>query len=146
MSSILTSGLSQFEQIALLLVISTGVAALLYAFWLARRVLKEDPGTKKMQDLSNSIREGAIAYLNRQMEVVIPIAFLLALALAVSAYFSQYPWQIYIGRGIALLFGAACSLAIGQIGLRVIGTRANVRVAQQARAGSFQGALRVAYR
>lgn len=80
------------------------------------------------------------------MEVVIPIAFILAAALAASAYFSNYPFEIYIGRGIALLFGAACSLAIGQIGLRIIGTRANVRVAQQARAGSFQGALRVAYR
>lgn len=146
MDSILNSGISQFEQMALFLVIGTGIAALLYAFWLARKTLKEDPGTKKMQELSNSIREGAVAYLNRQMEVVIPIAFLLALALALMAYFAQSPLEIYIGRGIALLFGAACSLAIGQIGLRIIGTRANVRVAQQARVGSFQGALRVAYR
>lgn len=146
MDTILSSGISQFEQTALFLVLGTGVAALLYAFWLAQRVLKDDPGTAKMQDISNSIRKGAVAYLNRQMEVVIPIAFILALALALSAYFARSPLEVYIGRGIALLFGAACSLAIGQIGLRIIGTRANVRVAQQARAGSFRGALRVAYR
>jgi K(+)-stimulated pyrophosphate-energized sodium pump len=147
MASILeTSGISQFEIMALLIVLGTGVSALIYAFTLARKVLHEDPGTAKMQNISNSIREGAVAYLNRQMEVVIPIAFVLAFALALTAYLATLPWEIWLGRGIALLFGAACSLAIGQIGLRIIGTRANVRVAQQARAGSFQGALRVAYR
>jgi K(+)-stimulated pyrophosphate-energized sodium pump len=146
MESILTtSGITQFEQIALFVVLGTGVCALIYAFTLARRVLREDPGTLKMQSISNSIREGAVAYLNRQMEIVIPIAFVLAFALAMTAYLAKTPWEIYVGRGIAVLFGAACSLAIGQIGLRIIGTRANVRVAQQARAGSFLGALRVAY-
>jgi K(+)-stimulated pyrophosphate-energized sodium pump len=109
-------------------------------------VLREDPGTPKMQEISNSIREGAVAYLNRQMEVVIPIAFVLAFALGMTAYLANAPWPITIGRGVAVLLGASCSLAIGQIGLRVIGTRGNVRVASQARRGSFQGALRVAYR
>ena len=139
-------GISRFEQIGLIVVLITGVAALVYAWFLAREVLREDPGTPKMQEISNSIREGAVAYLNRQMEVVIPIAFVLAFALGLTAYFANLPWPITIGRGVAVLLGASCSLAIGQIGLRVIGTRGNVRVASQARRGSFQGALRVAYR
>jgi len=139
--------ITPFERWALFVVLGTGVAALLYAWLMARRVLKEDPGTAKMQSISNSIREGAVAYLNRQMEVVIPIAFVLAFFVALTAYLTpDTEMGVWLGRGIALLFGAACSLAIGQIGLRVIGTRANVRVAQQARVGSFQGALRVAYR
>jgi K(+)-stimulated pyrophosphate-energized sodium pump len=139
--------ITPFERYALFVVLGTGVAALLYAWLMARRVLKEDPGTAKMQSISNSIREGAVAYLNRQMEVVIPIAFVLAFFVALTAYLTpNTEMGVWLGRGIALLFGAACSLAIGQIGLRVIGTRANVRVAQQARAGSFQGALKVAYR
>jgi K(+)-stimulated pyrophosphate-energized sodium pump len=86
-----------------------------------------------------------VAYLNKQMSVVIPIAIILAFALFLTAYLANSPWDISIGRGIALLMGAGCSLAIGQIGLRYIGTRANVRVAQQARRGSFKDALRVAY-
>ncbi|RLD04985.1 MAG: sodium-translocating pyrophosphatase, partial [Chloroflexota bacterium] len=62
------------------------------------------------------------------------------------AHLADAPLAISIGRGAALLLGASCSLAIGQIGLRVVGTRGNVRVANQARIGSFAGALRVAYR
>ncbi|MDX1778257.1 MAG: sodium/proton-translocating pyrophosphatase, partial [Thermodesulfobacteriota bacterium] len=135
-----------FEQIGLAAVMVTAIGALVYAWLLAREVLREDPGTERMQEISEAIRTGSIAYLNKQMEVVIPLSVVLAILLWLTAYLSDAPWSISIGRGAALLLGAACSLAIGQIGLRVVGTRGNVRVANQARNGSFQGALRVAYR
>ncbi len=152
-------GANSFEQIGMIVVLATAVGALVYAWLLARQVLREDPGTPRMQEISNAIRQGAVAYLNKQMEVVVPLAFVLAILLFLSARLvggmSEGPvletseamgWSIAIGRGAALLLGAACSLSIGQIGLRIIGTRGNVRVANQARLGSFQGALRVAYR
>jgi len=135
-----------FEQVGLGLVLLTSIAALLYAWLLAHQVLKEDPGTEKMQQISKAIRTGAIAYLNKQMEVVVPLSIVLAIVLFLTAHFADAPWSISIGRGAALLLGAGASLTIGQIGLRVVGTRGNVRVAQQARMGSFKGALRVAYR
>jgi len=135
-----------FEQIGLAAVMVTAIAALVYAWMLAREVLREDPGTEKMQEISDAIRTGAIAYLNKQMEVVIPLSFVLAIVLFFTAHLADAPLAISIGRGAALLLGASCSLAIGQIGLRVVGTRGNVRVANQARMGSFAGALRVAYR
>jgi K(+)-stimulated pyrophosphate-energized sodium pump len=135
-----------FEQIGLALVMITAIGALFYAWMLAREVLREDPGTKKMQEVSDAIRTGAIAYLNKQMEVVVPLSLVLAVVLFLTAHLADAPLSISIGRGAALILGAACSLAIGQIGLRVVGTRGNVRVANQARMGSFQGALRVAYR
>ncbi|NQS91055.1 MAG: sodium/proton-translocating pyrophosphatase, partial [Chloroflexi bacterium] len=135
-----------FEQIGLIAVMITSIGALIYAWALARQVLREDPGTQRMQDISNAIRTGAIAYLNKQMQVVIPIAFVLAIVLFFTAHLADAPLSISIGRGAALLLGASCSLAIGQVGLRYIGTRGNVRVANQARMGSFAGALRVAYR
>jgi K(+)-stimulated pyrophosphate-energized sodium pump len=135
-----------FEQIGLGAVLLTAIAALVYAWFLAREVLREDPGTERMQEVSEAIRTGAIAYLNKQMEVVIPLAFVLSIVLFFTAHLADAPLAISIGRGAALLLGAACSLAIGQIGLRMIGTRGNVRVANQARMGSFAGALRVAYR
>ncbi len=128
-----------FEQIGLGVVLLTSVAALIYAWFLAREVLREDPGTEKMQEISEAIRTGAIAYLNKQMEVVIPLAFVLSIVLFFTAHLADAPLSISIGRGAALLLGAACSLAIGQIGLRLIGTRGNVRVANQARMGSFAG-------
>ena len=135
-----------FEQIGLGAVLLTSLAALVYAWMLAREVLREDPGTERMQEISEAIRTGSIAYLNKQMEVVIPLSFVLAIILFFTAHLADAPLSISIGRGAALLLGASCSLAIGQIGLRVVGTRGNVRVANQARLGSFRGALRVAYR
>jgi K(+)-stimulated pyrophosphate-energized sodium pump len=135
-----------FEQIGLIAVLITSLAALIYAWALAREVLREDPGTERMQQVSDAIRTGSIAYLNKQMEVVIPLSFVLAILLFLTAHLADAPLSISIGRGAALLLGASCSLAIGQVGLRVVGTRGNVRVANQARMGSFQGALRVAYR
>jgi len=135
-----------FEQVGLATIFVISIGALVYAWILARQVLREDPGTEKMQQISNAIRSGAIAYLNKQMEVVIPLSVVLAIVLFYTAHLSDAPWSISIGRGAALILGAACSLAIGQIGLRVVGTRGNVRVANQARMGSFKGALRVAYR
>ena len=135
-----------FEQVGLIAVLVTSIAALIYAWFLAREVLREDPGTQRMQDISKAIRTGAVAYLNKQMEVVIPMAVVLAIVLFFTAHLTDAPLSISIGRGAALLLGAGASLTIGQIGLRVVGTRGNVRVANQARLGSFSGALRVAYR
>lgn len=135
-----------FEQIGLIAILVTSIGALIYAWALARQVLREDPGTQRMQDVSDAIRTGAVAYLNKQMQVVVPLSFVLAIVLFLTAHLANAPLSISIGRGAALLLGASCSLAIGQIGLRYIGTRGNVRVANQARMGSFAGALRLAYR
>jgi K(+)-stimulated pyrophosphate-energized sodium pump len=139
-------GATPFEHFGLYAVLATAIAALIYAWFMARQVLRQDPGTERMQEISTAIRQGSVAYLNKQMEVVVPLSFVLAIMLFLTAYLADAPWSISIGRGAALLLGASCSLAIGQIGLRHIGTRGNVRVANQARLGSFQGALRVAYR
>ena len=46
-----------------------GIAAisLLYAVWLRRKVLAEDEGTTRMQEIARAVQEGATAYLNRQL-------------------------------------------------------------------------------
>jgi K(+)-stimulated pyrophosphate-energized sodium pump len=139
-------GATSFERAGLFAVLATAVAALAYAWALARAVLREDPGTEGMREVAEAIRQGSVAYLNTQMRAVIPISFILAVALFLTAHLADAPLSISLGRGAALLLGAGCSLAIGQIGLRYIGTQGNVRVTNQARLGSFRGALRVAYR
>ncbi|HDN79010.1 MAG TPA: hypothetical protein ENG33_00935, partial [Chloroflexi bacterium] len=55
-----------FERTAIYSVVVVAVAALIYAYLLARQVLKEDTGTPKMRAVSDGIREGALAYLNKQ--------------------------------------------------------------------------------
>lgn len=135
-----------FEIAGLWSVLAVAVAALVYAFLMARSILREDPGTERMQEVSLAIRQGAVAYLNQQLRVVMPIAVFLAIMLFLTAHLVGAPLSISIGRGAALLAGATCSLMIGQVGLRYIATQGNVRVANEARQGSFRGALRVAYR
>lgn len=42
-----------------------GVAAVLFALWLARDVLSRDTGTPEMQQVAGLIFEGAMAFLKR---------------------------------------------------------------------------------
>ena len=46
---------SLFEQIGLVAVLVTGAGALIYAWFLARRVLREDPGTPRMQEVGHEM-------------------------------------------------------------------------------------------
>ena len=53
------------------LVIAGGVVlALLYGLLTGFRVLAANAGTPRMQEISNAVREGAEAYLNRQYRTI----------------------------------------------------------------------------
>ena len=41
-----------------------------YTGWVA----KQKPGTKEMLDISNAVKEGAAAFLRREMKIIVPIA------------------------------------------------------------------------
>ena len=101
------------------------VFALLYGVYLARRMLKQDAGTKEMQRISNAIRAGAEAYLVRQFRTIVWFTVILAAAI----------W-IFLGIGTALSFllGAVFSALVGHFGMYVA-VRANVRTAQAAKQG-----------
>ena len=47
-----------------------GVAAVLFALWLARDVLSRDTGTAGMQEIGGMIFEGAMAFLSRQYRTI----------------------------------------------------------------------------
>ena len=59
-------------------IIVVSLISLGYAGWLASWVLKKDMGTPKMQEISNAIKEGAVAFLNRQYKTIISLAILTA--------------------------------------------------------------------
>src|SRR3972149_6997114 len=48
----------------------SGVLAVLFALFLARDVLRRDPGTPKMQEIGGMIFEGAMAFLKRQYSTI----------------------------------------------------------------------------
>ncbi len=43
-----------------------GLLGLVFVAYLARKILKKDPGNEKMQMISESIHQGAMAFLKRE--------------------------------------------------------------------------------
>ncbi len=154
------SELTQFEQIAIYTVLGVAILGLGYAVFLRSQILREDKGTAKMQEVWGWIKEGANAYLGKQLRAILPLIGVLTVALFFSVYIvppstealehfaGSTPDQVklYIGlwRAFAFIMGAGFSLTVGQIGMRMA-VEANVRVAAEARK-TFSGALRIAYR
>ncbi|MDE2375389.1 MAG: sodium/proton-translocating pyrophosphatase, partial [Hyphomicrobiales bacterium] len=52
------------------LIVLCGVLAILYAIWATSSVMRADPGSAKMQEISAAVREGAQAYLRRQYTTI----------------------------------------------------------------------------
>ena len=67
MDSLLTGeGLVNYMFLYLLPVVVFGLIGIGFAWYVAKQVLAADQGTPEMQDISNRIYEGAVAYLSRQ--------------------------------------------------------------------------------
>ena len=128
-----------------------GVAAVLYAIWLARDVLSRDTGTPEMQDVADMIYEGAMAFLRRQYGTIAALAIVTAVAIGVivgavsegvkdilaSDSIVTYgarqvgPWEEGALTSVAFLVGALCSGLAGYIGM-FIAVRSNSRTASAA--------------
>ncbi len=79
-------GLTSFEQIAMWSVFGVAILGLLYAILLRSQILREDKGTEKMQEVWRAIRDGADAYLKRQLRSILPLILILTVALFASVY------------------------------------------------------------
>ena len=75
------SDLNQFEQIAIYTVLGVAILGLLYAIFLRSQILREDKGTEKMQEVWGWIKEGANAYLGKQLRSILPLIGVLTVAL-----------------------------------------------------------------
>ncbi len=155
-----TMGLTTFETVAVWLVLAIALLGLGYAVFLRRQILREDKGTAEMQEVWDAIRQGADAYLSRQLRTILPFIVLLTILLFLSVYIveptpgamerfagrSEESIRLIVGlgRAIGFIFGASFSLTVGQIGMRMA-VQGNVRVAAAART-SFSDALKIAYR
>ena len=115
-----------------------GVLALVFAWYKAMYVNRQDAGTDRMAEIASYIREGAIASLKREYSVLAIFAGAVAILLFVANY--QNGTQLV---GVSFLVGAICSGLAGVFGMRVA-TRANVRAAAAAR-DSLTAALNVAF-
>ena len=66
-------GLSFFEQIAIWSVLGVALLGLAYALFLRKQIMVEDKGDARMLEVWNAIREGADAYLRKQLFSILPI-------------------------------------------------------------------------
>lgn len=134
------------ERAALFVSLGVSIAALLYALMLTKQVLNADRGTEKMQEIASAIRDGANAYLARQMRVVAPLIAILVAVLFFTKYMSggEHALHYAFGRAAAFLVGALFSATVGFVGMRMA-TTGNLRVAAAAKVG-FGRALMLGYR
>ncbi|HEX5239536.1 MAG TPA: sodium-translocating pyrophosphatase [Candidatus Limnocylindrales bacterium] len=131
-----------------------GLAAVAFAIYLARDVLGRDKGPQAMQDVADTIREGADAFVRRQYSTIALLALVgavvigIVIALVESKDVADVPalagGPIGIMTAIAFLVGAGCSMLSGIIGM-TISVRSNVRTAAAARR-SLVEAVQVAMR
>ena len=126
----------------ILIAIGAGVLALVFAAWLASRVLKEDQGTDTMKEIGKAIQEGANAFLTREYRTLAIFVVLVTVILAVFIDIMQMERSVP-ETAIAYIIGAICSAGTGYIGMN-IATRANTRTAAAAMRGLNPG-LRVAF-
>ena len=119
----------------ILLVPLAGIVGLIFVGILSRWVIKQDPGTPRMQEIASFIQQGANAFLRREFQTI--ALFIVVIAVLLLIFLE---WQIAFG----FVMGAVFSLLAIFIGMNVA-TRANVRTSSAARTSAGR-ALTIAFR
>ncbi|MEQ9124870.1 MAG: sodium-translocating pyrophosphatase, partial [Alphaproteobacteria bacterium] len=116
-------------ELAYIIVLLCGAAAVVYGVVTGRAVLAADAGNARMQEIANAIKEGASAYLKRQYTTIA----------IVGAVIFVLTWLL-LGFMSALGFaiGATLSGLAGYVGM-LVSVRANVRTAEASRHGLERG-------
>lgn len=118
----------------------TSVIALYFAWHFFRQMMKNSEGNATMKEIAQYVREGAMAYLNRQYRVVAMVFVVLVILLAILAYMGvQNPFV-----PLAFLTGGFFSGLCGFLGMKTA-TFASARTAQGASVSLNQG-LKIAFR
>jgi K(+)-stimulated pyrophosphate-energized sodium pump len=138
-----------FEDRALWIILIISIAALFFAWYLVREVLRAPEGTDTMKGIARAIQEGASAYLSRQFRTVLVFMAVLAVAiffvLPVPEDTQNSAMSIRFGRSVAFILGAFFSAITGYIGMW-LAVRANVRTAEAARGSGLRQAMKLAFR
>ncbi len=113
-----------------------GIIALLFAFYLAKRVGKQEEGTDRMKEIASAISEGARAFLMAEYKIL--VIFVVVLFVLIGVGLGNWV------TAIAFLIGAVFSVAAGYFGMNVA-TKANIRTANAARTSGMNKALSIAF-
>ena len=117
--------------------LAAGVIGVVYALATAAWIMKQSSGTDRMRQISDAVREGAVAFLNREYRTVAIVAVVLfGVIFAIP--------QLGMWSAIGFLVGTVGSALAGYIGM-MVSVRANVRTAEAAKKG-LQAALTLAFK
>jgi K(+)-stimulated pyrophosphate-energized sodium pump len=112
-----------------------GVAIAGYNYW---SVLKYPSGTERMRWYAEAIHDGAMTFLKREYQAIAVFVAVMLVVLTLAF------WQWAPLTGFAYVFGAACSLSAGFLGMKA-STRGGVRTTEAARTHGMGEALVVAF-
>ena len=112
-----------------------GLIALFFAYTLATKINKVEPGNERMKEISSYIQEGSMAFLTRQYRTMVIFVVALTVILAIG---------INPLTALCFVVGALFSALAGFFGMKVA-TKANVRTANAAREGGMNKALSIAF-
>ena len=115
----------------------SGILGLGFAGVLAFYVLRQDEGIDRIREISAAIKEGALAFLNREYRILGIFAIVIAIVLGIVP---SLGWWV----SLAFVFGALCSAGAGYAGMNMA-IRANSRTAAAAQRSLNEG-LRVSFR
>ena len=123
---------------------AAGALALAFALYTLFSILKESMGTPKMQEISEAVQEGAMAFLNRQYKTLIPFVIVVSILIAVGLPRLD-PDSKPLSLTVSFLVGAICSAIAGYIGMNST-TKSNARTAEAARSSGLGKALNISFR
>ncbi len=121
----------------IIIAIICGVLGLALAGFMARYVLSRDQGSKKIREISEAIKEGALAFLVREYRILVIFVVVVGIILGVIPLLG---WWVTV----AFVSGAVCSGLAGFIGMNMA-IRTNSRTAAAAQK-SLNDGLRVSFR
>lgn len=116
-------------------VLLAAAAAIVYSLILTMSVLREPEGGEKQKSIAAAIREGSMAFLNREYKTIGVVTVIV---------FALLYWQLGQLSALGFLVGAISSGLAGYIGM-LVAVRANVRTTEAAKNGLAK-AFGVAFR
>ena len=123
------------EQVVYVAVVA-GILALVFAFYLASNVSRQEEGNDKIKEIEKARSEGASAFLFSEYRILVIFVAVLFVVIG----FGIGNWV----TAVCFLVGAGFSVLAGYFGMNVA-TKANVRTANAARTGGMNKALTVAF-
>ncbi len=115
-----------------------GAAALVYAGLRSRWIRVQPEGEGELPTIAGYVREGAMAFLMREYQVLVPFVLIVAAFLAIA---NTGALRL---QAATFALGAVASAAAGFVGMRTA-TAANSRTTQAASLGGMKQALAVAF-